>query len=273
LPLKAIHRYADALLVVRPAAEQATDPLDWSAALQQVFAEPWRVRPAFQPILDLERKQVWGFQVLARFISPLRATPPDWLEAAGRLGLRSALEGRLLSAGLAALDDVPERGKLLFPIAPATVIEDGVQKELRKHVAAMRHVVLDLTADGEPVDVAELIDVVAPLRRDGGRIAVAAGSSPGGLDGLPRLRPDILKVGRDFVCGLESDAARRAVVEGLVQLVGALGGRVLAVGVEQESQLDALRQVGITLGQGFVLGRPVPSMAATVTRAGTLLAG
>jgi EAL domain-containing protein (putative c-di-GMP-specific phosphodiesterase class I) len=271
LPLKAIHRFADASRVVG-VAEQATAPADWSAALQQVFAEPWRVRPAFQPILDLERKQVWGFQVLARFISPLRATPPEWLEAAGRLGLRHALEARLLTAGLGALSDVPERGKLLFPISPATLFEDGVQKELRKHVANIRHVVLDLTADGGPVDVDALMDVLGPMRRDGGRIAVAAGASPGGLDGLPRLRPDILKVGRDFVSGLESDPARRAVVEGLVQLVAALGGRVLAVGVEQECQLESLRQVGITLGQGFVLGRPVPSMAATVTRAGALLA-
>jgi EAL domain-containing protein (putative c-di-GMP-specific phosphodiesterase class I) len=254
--------------VVGIAAEQATEPVDWSAALQQVFAEPWRVRPAFQPILDLERRQVWGFQVLARFISPLRATPPEWLDAAGRLGLREALESRLLTAGLGALPDVPERGRMLFPVSPSTVFSDAVQKELRRHVTAMRHVVLDLTADGDPVDVGELVDMVAPMRRDGGRVAVAAGASPGGLDGLARLRPDILKVGRDFVAGLESDAARRAVVEGLVQLVGALGGRVLAVGVEHESQLDALSAVGITLGQGFVLGRPVPSMSASVTRAG-----
>jgi EAL domain-containing protein (putative c-di-GMP-specific phosphodiesterase class I) len=252
-------------------AEQATEGADWSAALQQVFAEPWRVRPAFQPILDLERREVWGFQVLARFISPLRATPPEWLDAAARLGLREALETRLLVAGLGALGDVPERSRLLLPISPATLLADPAQKELRRHVASMRHVVLDLTADDSPVDVDELIDVVAPVRRDGGRIAAAAGASPGGLDGLPRLRPDVLKVGRDFVSGLESEPAQRAVVEGLVQLVSALGGRVLAVGVEHSSQLDSLRQVGITLGQGFVLGRPVPSMAATVTRAGSLL--
>jgi EAL domain-containing protein (putative c-di-GMP-specific phosphodiesterase class I) len=248
--------------------EQATEPADWSAALQQIFGEPWRVRPAFQPILDLERKQLWGFQVLARFISPLRATPPEWLDAADRLGLRPALESRLLTAGLGAIGDAPERSRLLLPISPSTLLEEAVQKELRKHVTSMRHVVLDLTADGDPVELADVVDSVAPMRADGGRVAVAAGASPGGLDGLPRLRPEILKVGRDFVGGLETDPARRAVVEGLAQLVSALGGRVLAVGIEHESQLDALRQVGITLGQGFVLGRPVPSMSASVTRAG-----
>ncbi|HTE60247.1 MAG TPA: hypothetical protein VK631_07835, partial [Solirubrobacteraceae bacterium] len=52
----------------------------------------------------------------------------------------------------------------------------------------------------------------------------------------------------------------------LVTLVEALGGRVLAVGVEDRSQLEALGSAGITLGQGFGLGRPVPSMAVGVTR-------
>jgi EAL domain-containing protein (putative c-di-GMP-specific phosphodiesterase class I) len=248
-------------------AEQATERVDWPAALQQVFAEPWRVRPAFQPILDLERKSVWGFQVLARFISPLRAAPLEWLHAAQELGWRQALETRLLVAGLGALPDVDERCKLLLPVSPATLLDPGVQKELRRHVASMRHVVLDITADGNADDVGDLIESVSTVRRDGGRIAVAAGASPGGLDGLPRLRPEVLKVGRDFVGGLESDAGRRAVVEGLVQLVAALGGRVLAVGIEHQTQIESLREVGITLGQGFILGRPVPSMAATVTRA------
>jgi EAL domain-containing protein (putative c-di-GMP-specific phosphodiesterase class I) len=68
---------------------------DWPAALRTVFAEPWRVRPAFQPIIDLERGGTWGFQVLARFISPVRAAPPEWLAAAEEHGLRDVLEARL----------------------------------------------------------------------------------------------------------------------------------------------------------------------------------
>jgi EAL domain-containing protein (putative c-di-GMP-specific phosphodiesterase class I) len=107
---------------------------------------------------------------------------------------------------------------------------------------------------------------VEPLRRDGAGIAVLAGDSPGGLDALPRLRPELLKLSRDYVCGMEGDGARREVVEGLVTLVEALGGRVLAVGVEDRAQLDALTSARIMLAQGFGLGRPVPSMAASVTR-------
>ena len=244
--------------------QAARDPADWSAALAQLFAEPWRVRPAFQPIIDLEHRTVWGFQVLARFISPLRATPPEWLEAAGHLGRRHALETRLLEAGLQELEGVPERCKLLLPVSPSTLLQHDVQKELFRHVRVIRNVVLDLTDDGPGIDVGDLLDAVEPVRRDGGRIAVTAGASPGGLDALVRLRPEVLKVGRDFVEGLESDPAHRAVVEGLTQLVSALGGRVLAVGIEAQAQLDVLTACGITLGQGFGLGRPVPSMATGI---------
>ena len=244
---------------------------EWAQALQQIFDEPWRVRPAFQPILHFERRAVWGFQVLARFISPLRATPPEWLEAAAGAGVRRALEIRLLEAGLQALPTAPDRARLLLPVSAATLLEDGVQRTLARHVQSLRQVVLDVTDGGDAVELGDLIEAAAPVRRDGAQLAVTAGASPGGLDGLPLLRPDVLKVGPEFVAGLDGEGAGRAVVEGLVALVGAMGGRVLAVGVEQRDQLDALASAGVELGQGFGLGRPVPSMADTVTRAGTSL--
>ena len=246
--------------------EHATQPKDWSAALQQVLAEPWRVRPAFQPIVDLERRTVWGFQVLARFISPLRAAPPEWLEAATKLGLRSPLEARLLDTGLQAIGELPDRCRLLLPLSPAAVTDPAVQRELSRHVRLARRILLDITPSEEPVDVAELTAAMQPLRSDGCGISLLAGGSPGGLDALPRLRPELLKLSRDYVAGLTGDGERRAVVEGLVTLVAALGGQVLAVGVEEQDQLDALSAAGIAFGQGFGLGRPVPSMAASLTR-------
>jgi len=88
---------------------------------------------------------------------------------------------------------------------------------------------------------------------------------------LPRLRPDVLKLGVDYVAGVDGDPRRHVVVEGLAQVVGTLGGRLLGVGIETQAQLDVLTSAGISLGQGFGLGRPVPSMAASVTRAGAPL--
>src|SRR5215207_909853 len=176
-------------------AEQAARPTDWPAALQQVIAEPWRVRPAYQPIVDLERRTVWGFQVLARFISPLRATPPEWLEAAEQLGLRGPLEARLLETGLQAIGELPDRCQLLLPLSPAAVTDPAVQRVLARHVKVARRLLLDITPAEQPVDVDELTAALQPPRRDGCGISLLAGGSPGGLDALPRLRPELLKLG------------------------------------------------------------------------------
>jgi EAL domain-containing protein (putative c-di-GMP-specific phosphodiesterase class I) len=240
-----------------------TEVAGWPAAMQQVFAEPWRVRPAFQPIVDLERRAVWGFQALARFISPLRAAPPEWLEAAEQLGLRTALEERLLETALSTLGELPDGCRVLLPVSPAAVAAPEVQRDLSRAAGSARRIVLDITP-GAPFELDDLIAAVEPARRDGAGLALLAGATPGGLDALPRLRPELVKVGRDYVAGLDSDGASRSVIEGLVTLVGTIGGRLLAVGIEDRAQADALAAAGIALGQGFALGRPVPSMAAAV---------
>ena len=196
--------------------------------------------------------------MLARFISPLRATPPEWLDAAEQLGLRTVLETRLLQTALDALRELPDGCRVLLPLSPGAVVSPSVQRDLSRAARLARRILLDITPAGEPVDLEDFVAAVEPVRRDGAGLALLAGASPGGLDALPRLRPDLVKVGRDYVAGMESDGARRAVVEGLVALVEALGGRVLAVGIEDQSQLDALSGAGIALGQGFGLGRPVP---------------
>jgi EAL domain-containing protein (putative c-di-GMP-specific phosphodiesterase class I) len=240
--------------------------VDWPAALQRVFTELWRIRPAFQPIIDLPHGRTWGFQVLARFISPVRATPPEWLAAAEELGLRDALEARLVAAGVQAVGDLPDGTRLLLPVSPGALLAPAVKHALRVPGRTAERIVLDVTPGARDHDVDRIADATDAVRRHGLGIAYLAGNSPGGLDALPRLRPDVLKLGREYVAGVEDDGDRRAVVDGLSRLVGALGGRLLAVGIESRAQLDALRAAGIALGQGFGFGRPVPSMAASLTR-------
>ena len=150
------------------------------------------------------------------------------------------LETRLLQTALDSLRELPDGCRVLLPLSPGAVVAPSVQRDLSRAARLARRILLDITPAGEPVDLEDFVAAVEPVRRDGAGLALLAGASPGGLDALPRLRPDLVKVGRDYVAGMETDGARRAVVEGLVALVEALGGRVLAVGIEDQSQLDAL---------------------------------
>ena len=66
---------------------------------------------------------------------------------------------------------------------------------------------------------------------------------------------DVLKIDRSFVSGLP--AARSAeVVRAIVAMAVALGLRTVAEGVEREDQLEAVRDLGCDLVQGFLLARP-----------------
>jgi diguanylate cyclase (GGDEF)-like protein len=76
---------------------------------------------------------------------------------------------------------------------------------------------------------------------------------------LRRLPVQALKIDRSFVSGLGDDGADRPIVRAMIELAHQLGLGVIAEGVETESELETLRQMGCDRFQGFLLGRPAPA--------------
>jgi EAL domain-containing protein (putative c-di-GMP-specific phosphodiesterase class I) len=72
------------------------------------------------------------------------------------------------------------------------------------------------------------------------------------------LRPDTIKLDITLTRGIERDPARRSLVEAIVGFAPSVGAEVLAEGIETAEQLRALTRSGVTLGQGYYLGRPAP---------------
>jgi len=92
---------------------------EWTIALQAVFAEPERIRPVFQPIFDLQRGVVCGFEMLARFdYDAFQATPDKWFAAAAREGRGEELEAALIDRGLQARSRLPENCFLAVNVGP-----------------------------------------------------------------------------------------------------------------------------------------------------------
>jgi EAL domain-containing protein (putative c-di-GMP-specific phosphodiesterase class I) len=75
------------------------------------------------------------------------------------------------------------------------------------------------------------------------------------------VRPRCVKLDIYWITDIDSDPARQAVLAGLVYLANKLGCSLVAEGIERESDLLALRQLGIMHGQGTLLGRPRPASA------------
>ncbi|WP_260859012.1 putative bifunctional diguanylate cyclase/phosphodiesterase [Paraburkholderia sp. BCC1885] len=101
--------------------------------------------------------------------------------------------------------------------------------------------------------------IIAALKALGVRIAIDDfGTGYSTLKYLADFAPDTLKIDRSFTSKLVSDPATQTIVEGIVDLSRKLGIKVVAEGVEEQQQLDILRDVQCDFVQGFFLCRPQP---------------
>jgi EAL domain-containing protein (putative c-di-GMP-specific phosphodiesterase class I) len=97
------------------------------------------------------------------------------------------------------------------------------------------------------------------LHSDGVGIAIDDfGTGFSSLGQLRRFPIDMIKVDRSFVQGAEHDPRDAAITANVVSLAHALGLLAMAEGIESESQLASLRELGCDLAQGFLFARAVP---------------
>lgn len=73
---------------------------------------------------------------------------------------------------------------------------------------------------------------------------------------VTQLNPDYIKIDRSLIHDIHLDHAKRALVRSMVTLEEDLGAAIVAEGIESTEELRTLRELGVPLGQGFLLARP-----------------
>lgn len=220
-----------------------------------------------QPIVDLMTGDVVGREVLSRFAGQPEQGPDRWFADAAQVGLGIDLELAAVRRGLAALPITPEATYLAINVSPATAASGALADLLAAPDVAADRVVLELTEHVEFTDYALLTGALADLRSLGVRVAVDdTGSGYSGLSHILNLRPEIVKLDIELVRGIHDDPARRALAAGLLIFTRQIGALLVAEGIENERELAALREVGVTHGQGYYLGRPAALAPTTDLR-------
>jgi PAS domain S-box-containing protein len=211
--------------------------------------------PVFQPILDLGSGAVIGYEALTRFDSGV--TPEQVFGAAAGCEQGIPLEVATIGAALAAARRLPDRSLIHINVSPALILE---REALARLLACPGlQVVLEVTEHEQVADYGELRAAVRGLG-SGIRIAVDdAGAGFASLRHILELQPDVVKLDRGLVAGIDHDPARQALVAGLVHFADGIGALLVGEGIETEGELETLKRLGARAGQGFLLGRPVPA--------------
>ncbi|MBX6372041.1 MAG: EAL domain-containing protein [Acidothermus sp.] len=246
-----------------PAAEAGapTDDLETLAACAQVLPEllrtPDQPRLVFQPIIDLGRAVVAGYEALARFDASITATPDVWFAAAAQAGVGPELERRVVRRALQARHALPVNCFLTINVSPRALTSAEVMAEFQNS-GDLSGIFVELTEQQHILDIPTTRDILQQLRDHGAMIAMDdAGSGYSGLQRLLALRPELMKIDRSLVSGIDADEAKKACVEMLGVLANRLDAWLLAEGVETAEELRTLIGLDVPLAQGFLLGRPV----------------
>jgi EAL domain-containing protein (putative c-di-GMP-specific phosphodiesterase class I) len=214
---------------------------------------------AFQPIVRLADGKLFAFEALARFDGrePHYATDA-WFAAAWEIGVGAEFELLALRSALRALDSLPAGAFLCINADPRTVTSEAFVDALSACGPGVRRLIVELTEHSSVTAYEPLQAAMGRLRAAGVRFAADdVGAGYAGLNRMMQLSPEVIKLDRFLIAGVDRDAARQALTASAAAFASATRTRVVAEGIETGEELAALRAAGIRFGQGFHLGRPM----------------
>lgn len=213
-----------------------------------------------QPIHALSTGRAVGVECLARFPDATRAGPDVWFNDADACGLGIDLEMAAVRCALESMSHIPRGMYGAINASPETLMSGALAKALADCDAP--NVVVEVTEHHQVADFASLRDALDDIR---GRARIAiddVGTGYAGLRHIVDLKPDILKMDMSLTRDIHVDPARRALTVALVGFASEIGCKVVAEGIETEREYDMMRELGVDYGQGYLMSRPLPVVAA-----------
>ena len=247
--------------------EQARERLLLRNDLQRAMTEHEFLIHA-QPLVELTTGRVVGAEALLRWEHPDRSmlAPGAFLDLAEETGLMRELGHRVLRESCLLAATWPEDTIVSVNVSRSQLLADD---RLISEVADALHdadlepsrLVLEVTEFAVTSNVDRAVAMLRELAGLGVRVAMDDfGTGYSSLQHLARLPIHVLKIAKPFVEALSGTRADQAslIAHGIIQMAEALGLETIAEGIEDPAQAEALRRWGCRLGQGYLLGRPMP---------------
>ena len=223
------------------------------------FSAPFSM--AFQPMVDVRTRQVFGYEALVRGeAGEGAASILDQVTLQNRYAFDQGC--RIKAIDLAAALGLTERGGLLsINFLPNAVYEPAACIQLtlsaaRRFGFPYDRLLFEFT-ENERVEHEHLGRIIAAYKALGFRTAIDDfGAGYSGLTLLAKFQPDIVKLDMELIRDIDSDRVKRVLVEGMVGVCREIGVQVLAEGIETLGEHQTLLELGVWLQQGYLLARP-----------------
>ncbi len=234
----------------------------------------------YQPIVHSAGEDISGFEALIRWRHPTRGlvSPERFIPLAEETGLITQIGEWALTRALEDAATWPDSVRVAVNLSsiqfndPACV--ETISRLLMETGVAAQRLELELTESVFMADSDTMEDTFARLKQLGVRLALDDfGTGYSSLGYLKKAPFDKIKIDQSFVRGAASrDVHNAAIIRAIVTLAELLGMDTCAEGVETHDDLQLVRELGVSMVQGYIFGKPdAAEIAAELTRNQTVV--
>lgn len=224
-----------------------------------------KIRPYYQPLVDLKTQEIVGYEALARWeTEPGIFIPPcKFIPLAENAGLIVELTDQLFRIACQDALSWPTHTVLSFNISPVQLSDKLLGLRLLKVLGEVglpvHRLELEVTESALINDAETARHVLDDLVKSGIKIALDDfGTGYSSLSQLSNYQFNKIKIDRSFVATFDECDRQEKVVRAIIALGIGLGVQITAEGIEDEIQLRRLHDLGCDIGQGYFLGKPRP---------------
>lgn len=218
----------------------------------------------YQPIMDVGSGRCIGFEALARWTSPVLGpvSPGEFIPVAEHMGRVALITRHLLAAALQEARGWPEDVYLSFNLSPHDIATPEnvmrIMKVVEESGFSPRRINFEITETAITRDFVQAANSVEYLRGMGCGISLDDfGTGYSSLSHVHRLPLSKIKIDGSFVAEIDQRPASYKIVKSVLALGEDMGLDVIVEGVETEAELKVLRELGVTVVQGFHFSRPL----------------
>jgi diguanylate cyclase (GGDEF)-like protein len=220
----------------------------------------------FQPIVSVARRQIVGFEALARWRSTLLGpvSPAEFIPIVEEIGLMEEMGAAMLRRACKACAGWPDEVSVSVNLSSTQFrsgnLENTILGALAEAQLAPERLDLEITESTLLEDRGDTRRTLQSLRAQGMRVSLDDfGTGYSSLSYLLSFPLDRIKIDRSFTMGLGIQERASVLVEGVSSMSRKLGMSVLIEGVETAKQLRMIEALGtISEAQGYLFSRPVP---------------